>query len=78
MHLLAGNALYILLTTNDTNNASEVKAILEKDIVGLIDFAEVQIPKRKPITRAQYSAAKVLWPTQFHENKRLRVSLCLY
>ena len=62
--------LYILLTIK--NNQVTSKRVLEenKDLLGLTEFIGVQIPKHKPITRSQYEAAKVLWPTQFYENKR--------
>lgn len=65
-----GRALHILLTTEGNHSISEVKTAL-KDLVELTDFFATQVPRHKPVTRAQYEAARVLWPTQFHEDKRL-------
>lgn len=34
-------------------------------------FVKIQAPKAKPKTRKQFELAKQLWPTGFHEDKRL-------
>jgi hypothetical protein len=58
--------LYLLVTTKELK-------LSEK----LVDFLPVKVPKQKPITRAQYEDAKVLWPTKFHEDKRFLIMCVL-
>ena len=61
-----GDDLYILVTTN--------KLELSRD---LTEFLPVKVPRHKPTTRAQYEAAKALWPTKFHEDKRFKLCFIL-
>ena len=36
----------------------------------LVNIRSHELPSKPPLTRAQYTAAKEFWPTNFHENKQ--------
>ena len=46
------------------------------DILGLGELSVAMVPRRKPLTRKQYNAVSMLWPTHFHEDK-LWVLFCV-
>jgi len=68
--VISDGELHVLLAAKSHSTPSKLDFEANEDLKGLTDFLEIQVPKSKPITRAQYEVAKSLWPTQFHEDKR--------
>ena len=72
--MVAGVHLYMLISTRGDISISKGELELNKDMAGLTDFSDVQVPRDKPMTRSQYDRARIHWPTQFHEDKRFAMT----
>ena len=66
--LMLDSRLFILVALNNSKSAEELDK--EKDTLGIGDLVVVKVPKRRPLTRAQFEVGKQYWPLYFHEDKR--------